>query len=278
MIHIKFPGKASKSLDTLSQTAYYFTHYRHVINYLTLMGMVEITDEDTTITSDRHNNNFIVEFDGKKALFDYSDFDYNVLDLNLLDADIPYFKFHTTKDTNPRCLAFPPVSFTNLVDYFIKDTIKYNPQGDIFYKCKIYGGAIERRTKVLEMLKAYDGLPVDFDVVEQVKYLVSMQRCRMNVIVPGARNDILDRTHLQSFCMGIPVITPYLSTMLPFGKQFEPNVDYIECASDFSDVIDLIEKHKNNKEYLDFISNNCKNKFEDTCSLEAVEKWILQNI
>jgi hypothetical protein len=281
MIIFNFPDKACQSLDELSQNAYYVTHYEHVKSYLGYFGHIRLIDADTTIATDRHNNNFTVALHGKgkKIIFDYSDFYYNVLDMNLVDSRTPYFKFHTTKNTNPRCIAFPPMSFTDWDDYhYLKGSISYNPQGSIFYKCRIYGGATERRTQVLDMLKDYSGVPVDFTFVIQSNYFASMNDCRINVIVPGARNDILDRTHLQSFAYGIPVITPYISTILPFGMQFEPNVDYIECASDFSDVIELIDRYKDNKEYLDFISNNCKNKFSKTCSLEAVQRWVLQHI
>jgi hypothetical protein len=276
---INFPGKACQTLCNLSQEAYYITHYKHVLNYLEHMGTVTIVDEDTTVKDAKHNNNFAVEIDGKKAIFDYSDFHYNVLDFKLIDSDIPYFKFHTTGHSDPRCIPFAPMSFMNWSDYStLKDSISYDPHGSIFYKCKIYGGAIERRNLVLDKLKAYSGVPVDFTMVEQSEYLSSMNTCRMNVVVPGATNDILDRTHLQSFALGIPVITPYISTLLPFGHQFEANIDYIECKGDFSDVIDLIERYKDDKAYLDFISNNCKTKFMNSCSPEAVKNWITNSI
>jgi hypothetical protein len=160
----------------------------------------------------------------------------------------------------------------------LKRGVTYNPSGCGFYKCKVYGGAIERRMFVMDKLKNYHGLPIDYRVVDQRQYFKSFKNCRINIVVPGARNDILDRTHLQSFAFGIPVITPKLSTLLPFHKRFEPNVDFIECKPDYSDLIDLIEKYKNNKSYLDFISNNCKNKFVETCSPKAVVTWIKENL
>lgn len=276
---IDFPGKASQTFPPEIQQFYYDTHYAHVKNYLTFLGNVNVNDSDTTLQENIHNNNFVITINDKPVLFDYSDFDYHILKIDHLETGITYFKLHTNKTTNHRCLPFPPMSFMNWSDYNdLKNNISYDPYGSIFYKCRIYGGAVERRGKVKDILENYKNIPVDFSFVEQLEYFKTFNNCRINVIVPGARNDILDRTHLQSFAFGIPVITPKISTLLPFNKMFEPNIDYIECSPDYSDVIHLIEKHKNNKSYLDFISQNCKNKFQYTCSPEAVESWILTNV
>lgn len=276
-MNITFPGLPSQRLVESAQEAYYITHYRHVKNYLVDMGIMTVSDSDTTIENDEHNNNFIVDIDGKQVMFDYSDHD-NIVNMDHLDKSIKYFKVHTTSISHPRCIPFPPMSFPNWSIYnILKDVVSYNPKGEIFYKCNSYGNAVERRGIVMEMLKNYDGVYVNFDIVTQVEYFLSMMNCRINVIVPGARKDILDRTHMQSFALGIPVISPFVTTLLPFGQQFEPNIDYIECKPDFSDVIDLIERYKDDKEYLDFISKNCKTKFQYTCTPERVREWILQH-
>jgi hypothetical protein len=274
-VDILFPGKACQGLCVEAQHAYYVTHYKHVKNYLSFVGNVIVTNDDTTIDG-TSNNNFIVTIDGKRIMFDYSDFDYNTVELEKLDADIKYFKIHTTEKSHSRCLPFPPMSFIDWDIYDrLENVVTYNPTGSIFYKCKAYGAATERREMVLSMLESYHGVPVDFTYTKQLQYFESLKNCRINVVVPGARIDILDRTHLQSFAFGIPVITSKISTLLPFGEKFEAGIDYIECLPDFSNVIDLIETYKNDIEYLNFISNNCRTKFLATCSTLSVAKWLL---
>jgi hypothetical protein len=272
---IIFPGKACQSLVEIAQHAYYITHYEHVKNYLKHIDTISIIDDwDSTIATEFHNNNFATFVANQKVIFDYSDH-LGTMDFNSLKETVPYFKFHTTIGGDTRCIPFPPMSFPDWDAYYdLIDKIHYNPTGSIFYKCRIYGGAIERRTAVLDALKSYNGLPVDFDFVDQSEYFTSLNNCRINVIMPGSRIDILDRTHLQSFAFGIPVITPNITTLLPYNKIFEPNTDYIECSPDGSDILELIEKYKDDKVYLDFISNNCKTKFAETCTLDAVKIWI----
>jgi hypothetical protein len=276
---ILFPNRASDTLWAGAAEQYYATHYMHVKNYLDHVGKVDIITADTTLWDDRHNNNFYVDINGERIIFDYSDFSYHTLNLDELSDNIKYFKIHTTKESHPKCLPFPAMSFPDWKQYYqLKNTIKYNPNGNIFYKCRIYGGAVERRQAVMNKLKSYSNLRVDFSFVEQEKYFRSFNNCRINVIVPGARPDILDRTHMQSFALGIPVITSKMSTLLPFGEEWIPNVDYIECDDNFTNIIDVINQYKFDKKYLDYISNNSRIKFEKTCTPTAVKEWILHNI
>jgi hypothetical protein len=275
---IIFPNRASDSIWAAAGEQYYATHYMHVKNYLNHIGTVNVIDADTTLWDGHHNNNFHVDINDKRVMFDYSDFTCTA-DFNKISDSIKYFKIHTTKESNPRCIPFPPMSFADWAGYYaLKDNIQYNPNGSIFYKCRIYGGAIERRQAVMDKLKGYRNVRVDFSFVEQEKYFSSFRNCRINVIVPGARPDILDRTHMQSFALGIPVITTKISTLLPFGEEWIPNVDYIEADDNFTNVIELLNKYKLDKKYLDYISNNCKAKFERTCTPERIKDWILHNI
>ena len=274
-INIEFPGLGcQRMLNREASIIYYRTHYEHVKNYLSYIGKVNVTDNDTTIDGS-HDNNFIVDIAGRPVMFDYSDHHHTV-DLSVLPENIKYFKFHTTANSNKRCTPFPPMSFIDWNLYYdLVDKISYNPFGDIFYKCTAYGDATKRRIFVGNLLQEYGKLKVDTEYVEQRDYFTSLANCRINVIVPGARIDILDRTHLQSFAFGIPVISPYISTLLPFGEMFEPNVDYIECLPDFSNLIELIEKYKDDQDYLNYISKNCKQKFAKTCTPANVVPWLL---
>jgi hypothetical protein len=276
---IIFPSRASDSLWIGAAEQYYATHYAHVKNYLSYVGKIDVINSDTTLWDGRHNNNFHVDIDDKRVMFDYSDFDYNTVNFNDLSENIKYFKIHTTKSSHPRCIPFPAMSFMDWNEYYqLKDSIKFNSYGKVFYKCRIYGGAIERRQYVMNELRRYKSAQVDYEFVDQSKYFSSFKNCRVNIIVPGARVDILDRTHMQSFALGIPVISSHITTILPFGEQWEPNVDYIQCSNDFHDVVDILNKHKNDVEYLNYISNNCKKKFEKTCTPQRIKEWVLHNI
>jgi hypothetical protein len=248
---------------------YYAIHYLYVLNILKYLNcnitFREGLDIDTTA--------FKCSIDGKNFVFDFGD-SSEVRDL----GDFPVFKFHT-KLTDMKVIPFPPVSFYDWQQYnWLSKQIYYIPtiSSEISCRQRPYAGALERRIKVQKLLRDNFKDDVLTDIIDQVKYWREINEIESSVFVPGQNNNMLDRGHLQYLAFGCYTISPYLPEILPYNRLIVPGVHYCQCKDDYSDLIDIIMQKKLNSNQTEYkeIGENAKKLFQETCTPEAIGKWI----
>ena len=84
------------------------------------------------------------------------------------------------------------------------------------------------------------------------------------VCVPGARNNMLDRGQSQQMAFGACTISPKLVTRLSYHGMLIPGVHYVECKSDYSDLIEKANWVINNRSKAIKIGNAAKKLFSET--------------
>jgi hypothetical protein len=258
---IVFPQKHIKPL-------YYDIHIRYMIEYCKAAGCeVEFAGETSL-----DNTTFMIYVDGKPVVVDFSDFDI----LRIVELQHPCLKFHCSEKTlrtHPTVLPFPPVSFYNWQQYdMLNKVITYKCNSDIILcRQRPYAGALERRTKVQQMLKGIYGEKVKTDVIGQLNYWQEINNCLVAVFVPGARNDMLDRGHAQYMAFGCCTISPKVNDVLPKHQKLEPGVHYILCQDDYSDLAEQIEFVRHTRPLAAVIGSNAKDLFRSVCLPKPLE-------
>jgi len=222
---------------------------------------------------------FILELDSKQILIDFSDHPGDYLS-NWKDYDA-YFKFHYVEAIHGSCetiYPFAPVSFYNWAEYYtLKKRIEYICNSNLILNMqKPSGAAVARRRLVQKMLtKRYHAHVAIGYTPAQDDYWKKINNCLVHVFVPGARNDMLDRGHLQYLAFGCCTIAPPIIDVLPYNEKLIPNVHYVQCKPDYSDLLDRIEWVKENREGAVEIGKNAKELFERSCEPGKLWNWIL---
>lgn len=221
---------------------YWSIHYRYVQNIFAATG-AEISF---------HNQpGFRVCMDGKWIQFDYSDDGES-----LNEVEIPTFKFHFKHHhfNMPNVYPFLPVCFYKWVD--VKINLPYLANENVILNNqKPYGDAIERRNTIREILVDYN---VDYSITAQSAYWYKIKHCLVSLHVPGRNNNMLDRGQLQLMALGCATISPYLPEVLPRYQLLNPGEHYIQCKNDYSDLTNIIEWCRNNREKCVEIGRNAR--------------------
>jgi len=252
------------------KTKYYKIHYQYLLNILKRHDVIELgppTALDTT--------RFIITIDDQEVLIDFSDFPdvyHNV------DKYKVCFKFHCNdrilqEHTNIHPII--PVSFYDWYKYYeLEREIEYTCNTDrILSNQRPYAGALERRRHVQALLKQnFQG--IDTRIYPQEDFWKLINECLVSVCVPGARNDILDRGQLQQMAFGCCTISPKINDCLSYNAEIIPGTHYIECAPDYSNLIEKIEWVKSNRKQALEIGNTAKKLFEETCTPKVLWQWI----
>ena len=108
----------------------------------------------------------------------------------------------------------------------------------------------------------------------QIDYWMDINKCLVSVCVPGATNNMLDRGQWQYMAFGCCTISPILPELLPFDKKLIPDVHYIRCKDDYSDLLEKIEWCKQNREKCIEIGRNAKKLFLETSTPEKIVEWV----
>jgi len=220
---------------------------------------------------------FIAQINGKEAVFDFSDHP----DIRYDWLHLPYFKFHYSKDRFKEfenIHPFAPISFYNW-DQFrqLKKQIVYKCKGLVLNMQEAKCNAFERRTKVQKMLlEKYDSDLVTEWKKPQVEYWRMINKCLVHVFVPGARNDMIDRGHIQYLALGCCTISPLITDELPYNNKLISSIHYIQCKSDYSDLIEKVEWCKKNQATCVEIGKNACKLFEETSVPEKLWGWIIE--
>lgn len=64
--------------------------------------------------------------------------------------------------------------------------------------------------------------------------------CVCSVHVPGAWNNLLDRAQWQMMALGVCTVSPTIHNTV-LGDQLVPDVHYVACLDDYSDLIEVVE-------------------------------------
>lgn len=243
---------------------YWNIHFEYVLNIFKYLKC--------TITF-KERESFIIAINGRDFLIDYSDNAFVIP-----KVDLPIFKFHTLETDLDKVIPFPPVSFHNWDEYYeLEKKIEYSPSNDIISnRQRIYGNAIERRTKVQTILKNL--LMPSFlktDEIPQTKYWEEINELGLSIHAPGYSNHILDRGQLQYMAFGMCTLSPYLPEQLPLSMSMTNT--YIPLDEDFSNLSwHIINKNNSlkNLEMLKSTGDNAKKVFKSTCTPEAIGDWI----
>jgi hypothetical protein len=253
MFNITFPANTGQR--------YYNIHFKYVLNIFKYIGC-NINFYDTS--------SFTCKIEGKEVLIDFSNSNEN------LNITTPTFKFQCKEETD-NIFAFPKVSFYDWDEYFnLEKKIKYSANGYINYRQRAYGGATQRRNNIKELLKTISN--VRSENLLQTTYWTEINNTSIAIFVPGYNNNILDRGQFQYMAFGCCTISPYLPEILPFNNRIKPNIHYIQCADDYSDLIDKIEYCQQNKAHCIEIGNNAKQLFLQTSIPDKIGEWIKENI
>lgn len=255
ILDVKFPLNIGQK--------YYPIHFAYVLNIFKYLKW-NISFKDY---SDR-GNAFIIEINGKEFLMDFGD-----SSTTIAETTLSIFKFHSLQKDLNRVIPFAPVSFYDWARYYeLEKQIEYNASGFISNRQRPYAGALQRRTAIQGLLYNKFKHEVAFDLRGQEDYWKEINNVKVAVFVPGQNNNIYDRGHIQYMAFGCATISPNLPEVLPFNNTIIPDIHYIRCNDDYSDLIEIIENLDIEK--LKFIGNNAKQLFKQSCTPEVLGKWI----
>lgn len=290
MFSIVFPEPSSQH--------YWDIHYLYVLRIFQYLKCSVSFQAGLDVTS----TSFKCCIDGKWFLFDFSD------SATSLDNPLPTFKFHCSQETDG-IFCFPPVSFYDWDQYYqLEKEIQYNPLSSFWVSSRQrpYGGAVERRVRVQNILRRIaddherlcqnngwvvndaDKHKVFTDIIEQEEYWKEINNINIAVFVPGHHNNMIDRGHLQYLAFGCLTVSPDLPECLPFGRKLigydnfpklmpqKTDAHYLKCKDDYSNLISIIMWNGIHSFVHPFsqISENAKTLFKETCTPEAIGRWI----
>jgi hypothetical protein len=217
---------------------------------------------------------FVIVIDNKSILIDFSDFPEENKSVDNFDL---CFKYHKSSliSYNPKVYSFSPISFYDWPQYYtLSSQINYSCNNKrILCNQRPYAGAKERRNLVQSMLREKYKENVDVVLTDQISYWRKINNCLTHVFVPGARNDMIDRGHLQFLAFGCCTISPSITDCLPF-VNVQKDIHYIPCADDYSNLEEKIEWIRENREKAIEIGQNAKQLFRNTSIPVMLVTWI----
>jgi hypothetical protein len=217
--------------------------------------------------------------DGRYLLFDISDYQATVDDRLAASADA-VFKLHYSRSLHgryPNLFPFSPVSFYDWSEYRrLAREIVYRADGMVLSNQRPHTQNLERRTYVQDLLRARFGDEFDNSFTEQREFWRKVKRALVSVCVPGSRIDILDRGQLQYLAFGACTVSPRLSIDLPYGHHLIPNVHYLECQTEWCDLVERIEWARSHRTECLEIGRNARKLFENTLTARALFEWVSQ--
>lgn len=262
--------------ESLPRKVYYNRYVRYMINIL-LENNVNIQYKGVNLDA-----RYCMTVNDQKVVIDYSDHPH--IDTTKLECKA-YFKFHYRevhkefKNVHP----FAPTSFYNWEQYrALKMQIIYKCNNNVVLNLqKPYGNATNRRNHVRDILyKRYKlrGNLVYSPHFAQVDYWKMINNCLVHVFVPGCYNDMLDRGHIQYLAFGCCTVAPPIMDLLPYDSELIPGIHYIQCKSNYSDLIEKIDWCKNHRKECIEIGKNAQKLFDQSCTPKRLWKWILSKV
>ena len=283
VMKVKFPApnpkwaRKPKATDPGQWHKYYSTHPQYVLNLLT-KGGADIEMVPATTFDCRSTVSFDCFIDGHLCKFDFND--HEIIDRDESSKYKAYFKFHyhESHDTGERSENIFPFSPVNFHDWDLYDKlepiIKYKAVGKVLNNQAPAGNAIERRNHVAKLLIKNFGKNVDRLRYPKEEFYKLINDASSIVCVPGARNNMLDRGQGQQIGFGACTISPKLNTRLSYHGMLMPGVHYVECKSDYSDLVDKVNWVTRNQKEAIKIGLNAKKLFLKTSTPQRQVEWI----
>lgn len=266
---------------------YNLIHFRFFVQYAKIAGItVEMIPSDDRVFIPENQLVFSCVVNDQQVIIDYAD--HSTRNWKNLYPDIPYFKFQTTA-TNPRDLIplGPPMVGVKRIgtkgatmrEYnHVRYHYNYEPGSAILCKQLPNGAATERRHHVHKLLKEnFDNVDVAADS-DQLEFWQAHENCLAAVCVPGATNNMVDRGHLELMGLGVCTVSPELRTLFPRYSQLTANHHYIQCADDYSDLVDILKRLEKNPAICRRTGANARQFYEKYYTPERYWQWILENI
>lgn len=209
----------------------------------------------------------------KQIMFDYYDDNFVGLDKKYTIADFCFKTQHTEETIHKKVSAWSQISFMNFDQIPVTN---YQASGNlILNNQKCYGRATTRRSHVQSLLKNRYGKNLNTTIYSQMDFYRLVNSCLTYVHVPGYRNNMIDRAHVQMFALGCCIITTYIPTLFPNGLRPIAGIHYVKCADDYSDLCEQIEWIRNNKNEAIAIGQNAKELFANSLTPDAISKHIV---
>lgn len=273
-MQIRFPEFVPELADSAHR--YYLTHFAFVLGILRENGCL-IEFFRPNVDNSMAQTWFQTWINGRTILWDVSDYQNTLTAEEVRSADA-IFKFHYSASycrDYSNVFPFSPISFYDWGQYqILSEKISYQGRGSILNNQKPHTQNWQRRVQVRELLRKHYGVEVDSSFTSQVEFWTKINHALVSVCVPGARIDILDRGQLQYMAFGACTISPKLYIELPFGESLLPNVHYLECAADWSDLVQKIEWARCHSDTCVRIGESAKALFRKTMTAHALFRWI----
>lgn len=210
----------------------------------------------------------------------YDDTSISIRNLEKFRACLKFHYLRTEHSKYENLFPTGPVSFYDWEEYErLSKEIVYTANGDVVLNNqRPRKTATERRLLVGKILRdKYLSANLDIKFYkDQLEFWRLINDCLVSVCVPGARNDILDRGQFQYMALGCCTISPKLSITLAFNQELKSGVHYVECKSDYSDLVDRIEECRADRKKCVEIGQNAKILFRNTSTPEKLWEWMLK--
>lgn len=265
MSEILFPCKGNQR--------YYNSHYQFLFNIL------KAEDQKIKFYNDsRKERGFNIMIGKKRILVDFGDHGKIAKDWREFDIN---FRYHYSKHKHgglENTYPLTPISFYDWKKYYkLQDKISYACQSERILNNQRPGArAIKDREYVQKILRKRYGAQLDIKFTDKKIFWMKARECLVSVCVPGARRNILDRGQFQYMAFGACTISPSLDITLPFWRRPQAGIHYLVCSPDYSNLIDVIEYCKENRDQCRTIGRQAKELFLSTSTPEKIWKWMNQ--
>jgi len=252
------------------------SYYSAYVGYI--RGLLDACGQSYRVEGKVEGTKFLMHINDKSVAIDYSDH-YDVCE-HLFDR--PYFKFHCPSylKKHENVYPFAPISFYDWKEFAVlRKSIRYTCNNDTVLNLQEpRAGALKRRKYVQEMLRDKFGTSViTKSNLPQKDYWKLINNCLVHVFVPGARNNMIDRGHMQYMAFGCCTICPRIMDELTHGK-IRAGCHYVECKADYSDLIEKINWCKRHRDACREIGVNAQRLFDTSCTPQVLWELIRSKI
>ena len=262
-------------------------HYHFFICYLRLSQnlKIEVVEDNDKVFCD--GSVFSCTLNEKQFYVDISDSDMSFWKKN--NPEVPYFKYQKTDKSQERFMPLgPPIcaSFdrkkteSNIKRYFeVRDSFIFSPQDNILCKQRPYGNAVERRNTVKRFLsRNFKNLDLNYKMSDCMEFWESNRNALTSICVPGNRNTMIDRGQLELMGLGVCTISPELDTFLCHNQKPIPDVHYIKCSEDYSNLGEKIKMLQKDKKLSKQIGDNARDFFDTYYKPDKYLEWIIKRL
>jgi hypothetical protein len=264
---------------------YSLIHFNFFLHYAKAAGVnIELINSTDTVYIADDKLIFSCLINDQQIIFDYADHSTRTWAQDF--PNLKYFKFQTTTSNTEIPLGPPMVGVkmygtkgATVREYLeLKNRFKYTPGSSVLCKQIPNGAAIERRNYVHSLLKE-NFKDIDISTGEnQINFWLKHENCLAAICVPGATNNMVDRGHIELVGLGVCTISPELYTLFPWGKKLQPNVEYLMCNDDYSNLVDIIKFLQNTPVRAKEVGINAKHFYDKFYHPIKYWRWIMENI